>query len=115
MKRWWPASPTFARTRRSTSTREANHQTDVIGDTAVATFTYEMVYENSGKCEPRHGPRPVGLRPPRERMDRRLANYARPRRTTRLNRISSGTPAMCMLAFAYATAIMMQKWPTAER
>jgi uncharacterized protein DUF4440 len=29
--------------------REANHQTDVIGDTAVASFTYEMLYEQSGK------------------------------------------------------------------
>jgi uncharacterized protein (TIGR02246 family) len=29
--------------------REANHQADVIGDTAVVSFTYEMVYERSGK------------------------------------------------------------------
>jgi hypothetical protein len=29
--------------------READHQADVIGDTAVVTFTYEMVYERSGK------------------------------------------------------------------
>src|SRR6185312_14660369 len=29
--------------------READHQVDVIGDTAVASFTYEMVYEASGK------------------------------------------------------------------
>jgi hypothetical protein len=29
--------------------READHQADVIGDTAVASFTYEMVYERSGK------------------------------------------------------------------
>jgi uncharacterized protein (TIGR02246 family) len=29
--------------------READPQVDVIGDTAVTTFTYEMVYERSGK------------------------------------------------------------------
>ncbi len=29
--------------------REANHQADVIGDTAVVSFTYEMVYESSEK------------------------------------------------------------------
>jgi hypothetical protein len=29
--------------------REANHQTDVIADTAVVSFTYEMVYERSEK------------------------------------------------------------------
>lgn len=29
--------------------READHQADVIGETAVASFTYEMVYERSGK------------------------------------------------------------------
>jgi hypothetical protein len=29
--------------------READHQTDVIGDTAVTTFTYEMVYERAGQ------------------------------------------------------------------
>jgi uncharacterized protein (TIGR02246 family) len=29
--------------------READHQADVIGDSAVASFTYEMVYERSGK------------------------------------------------------------------
>ncbi len=29
--------------------REANHQADVIGDTAVVSFTYDMVYERSGK------------------------------------------------------------------
>jgi len=29
--------------------RECDHQADVIGDTAVASFTYEMVYERSGK------------------------------------------------------------------
>jgi uncharacterized protein (TIGR02246 family) len=29
--------------------READHQVDVIDDTAVTTFTYEMVYERSGK------------------------------------------------------------------
>jgi uncharacterized protein (TIGR02246 family) len=29
--------------------REANHQADVIGDTAVVSFTYDMVYETSGK------------------------------------------------------------------
>jgi uncharacterized protein (TIGR02246 family) len=28
--------------------READHQVDVIGETAVASFTYEMVYERSG-------------------------------------------------------------------
>src|ERR1700689_2229874 len=29
--------------------READHQVDIFGDTAVASFTYEMVYERSGK------------------------------------------------------------------
>ncbi len=29
--------------------QEANHQADVIGETAVVSFTYEMVYERSGK------------------------------------------------------------------
>jgi uncharacterized protein (TIGR02246 family) len=29
--------------------REANHQADVIGDTAVVSFTYQMVYERSGE------------------------------------------------------------------
>jgi hypothetical protein len=29
--------------------KEADHQIDVIGDTAVAGFTYEMVYERSGE------------------------------------------------------------------
>jgi ketosteroid isomerase-like protein len=29
--------------------RESGHQIDVAGDTAVATFTYEMVYERDGK------------------------------------------------------------------
>ncbi len=29
--------------------REANHQAHVIGDTAVVSFTYEMVYERSGQ------------------------------------------------------------------
>jgi uncharacterized protein (TIGR02246 family) len=29
--------------------READHQVDVIGDTAVASFTYEMIYERSGQ------------------------------------------------------------------
>jgi len=29
--------------------REANHEADIVGDTAVASFTYEMVYEQSGK------------------------------------------------------------------
>jgi uncharacterized protein (TIGR02246 family) len=29
--------------------READHRADVIGETAVASFTYEMVYERSGK------------------------------------------------------------------
>jgi Domain of unknown function (DUF4440) len=28
---------------------EANHYADVIGDTAVVSFTYEMLYERSGK------------------------------------------------------------------
>ena len=28
--------------------READHQADVIDDTAVVSFTYEMVYERSG-------------------------------------------------------------------
>jgi uncharacterized protein (TIGR02246 family) len=28
--------------------READHQVDVAGETAVASFTYEMVYEHSG-------------------------------------------------------------------
>jgi len=28
--------------------REANHHVDVIGDTAVVSFTYEMLYERSG-------------------------------------------------------------------
>jgi hypothetical protein len=28
---------------------EANHQADIIGDTAVVRLTYEMVYERSGK------------------------------------------------------------------
>jgi hypothetical protein len=29
--------------------READHQIDVVSDTAVATFTYEMVYERGGE------------------------------------------------------------------
>jgi ketosteroid isomerase-like protein len=29
--------------------READHQADVVGDTAVVSFTYEMVYERSGE------------------------------------------------------------------
>ena len=29
--------------------READYHADVIGDTAIASFTYEMVYERSGK------------------------------------------------------------------
>jgi uncharacterized protein (TIGR02246 family) len=29
--------------------REANHHADVIGDTAVISFTYEMVYERAGQ------------------------------------------------------------------
>lgn len=29
--------------------REAGHQIDVAGNTAVATFTYEMLYERDGK------------------------------------------------------------------
>jgi ketosteroid isomerase-like protein len=29
--------------------RESGQQIDVVGDTAVATFTYEMVYERDGK------------------------------------------------------------------
>jgi ketosteroid isomerase-like protein len=29
--------------------READHQADVVGDAAVASFTYEMLYERSGK------------------------------------------------------------------
>jgi hypothetical protein len=29
--------------------QEAGHQVDVVGDTAVATFTYAMVYERSGE------------------------------------------------------------------
>jgi hypothetical protein len=29
--------------------RESDHQADIIGATAVASFTYEMVYERSGK------------------------------------------------------------------
>jgi len=28
---------------------EADHQADVVGDAAVASFAYEMVYERSGK------------------------------------------------------------------
>ena len=29
--------------------KEADHETDVIGDTAVTSFTYEMIYERSGE------------------------------------------------------------------
>jgi uncharacterized protein (TIGR02246 family) len=29
--------------------RETDHQVDVVGDTAVASFAYEMVYERSGQ------------------------------------------------------------------
>jgi ketosteroid isomerase-like protein len=28
---------------------ESGHQFDVVGDTAVATYTYEMVYERDGR------------------------------------------------------------------
>jgi uncharacterized protein (TIGR02246 family) len=29
--------------------READHQVDVVGDTAVVSFTFEMVYERAGQ------------------------------------------------------------------
>ena len=53
-----------------------DHQVDVIGDTAVASFAYAMVYERSG-AEPRHGPGSVGLLSAGSRVDRRLAHDAR--------------------------------------
>ncbi len=74
--------------------REANHQADVIGDTAVASFTYEMVYERSAKRSLRDGPRSVDSAR-RERVGRRLENNARtsPNNPTR-KRISFGMPRM---------------------